>query len=386
VNRARRASRGAGPALLLLALNNLFVGGMVGLERTVLPLPAPGAEPSAFVAASAALVIGFGASKALLNLLVGPLADRFGRRRVLLAGWLLGAPVPLLLAVGRGDPLGVLSANLLLGANQGLAWSMTLNMMIDLVPAGRRGLIAGLNEFSGYMGLALLALLSGLLAGASADGHGLEGRLPDPFELGYLLVGLGLSSALLLPETKAGATVGRAAWVPGIGVAGLLGAAINLKDGLVWLALPLLLGARGFGPAEIAIVTALYPALWAAGQLLFGAASDRLGRRSLISAGMLVQGLGLLVLAAGDGYQAALSSAALLGLGTGMAYPTLIAYVSDRSPPELRATALGAYRFFRDGGYVLGALLLLSGAPLLAAGFALGLLLAALAALAWVAL
>jgi MFS family permease len=369
-----------GHALLLLAVNNLFVGGMVGLERTVLPLPSAEAGNAAVFAALPALVIGFGITKAVLNLLVGALADRLGRRRVLLAGWLLAAPIPLLLSAGGGEPLAVMIANVLLGANQALAWSMTLNMMIDLAPARSRGVTAGLNEFSGYAGVSLLALLTGLVAGAQAPWLG--GWRPGPFELGYLLVALGLASALAAPETGGG---GRAPlrWVAGVGLPSLLGMATNLKDGLVWLALPLMLAGRGFEPAGIGVVTALYPGLWAAGQLVFGAASDRIGRRAPIALGMLLQGAGLVTLALATSYGTALLSATLLGLGTGMAYPTLLAFVSDQAAPEQRATALGIYRFFRDGGYALGAGVLLLGVPLAGGALAVGLGTIALALFAW---
>ncbi|MEX2541775.1 MAG: MFS transporter [Trueperaceae bacterium] len=393
VQPAIRASWSWRRTFVLLAVNNLFVGGMVGLERTVLPLPADGAGTSALLAAVPALVIGFGASKALLNLLVGGLADRFGRRRVLLAGWLLAAPIPWLLAGGESGALSVTLANILLGANQGLAWSMTLNMMIDLAPARSRGLTAGINEFSGYSGVALLALLTGLVAGgagAGAAGGAGAGAFPwfgpwppDPFALGYLLVAVGLASALLVPETRPASTAVAVRWEPGVGLPGLLGAATNLKDGLVWLALPLLMAGRGFDLAQTGVVTALYPGIWAAGQLLFGAVSDRVGRRELIAFGLLLQGAGLLTLGSVHDYRGALLSATLLGLGTGMAYPTLLAYVSDRAAPERRATALGIYRFFRDGGYVLGAGILLFGVPLAGAAMTVGAMMAMLAVIAW---
>lgn len=369
--------------LLLLSLNNLFVGGMVGLERTVLPL-APADPTENLVAVLPMLVIGFGTTKAILNLVVGALADRIGRRNLLLAGWLLAAPIPLLLGGGTGGSVAALpavGANLLLGAHQALAWSMTLNMMMDLAPSRSRGFVAGLNEFAGYGGVALLALLTGLLAGDRLS-------LPTtflglgPFELGYLLVALGLGTALLVPETGRNGSGGRSRWVRGVGLPSLLGSATNLKDGLVWLGLPLLLMERGFGHLQTGLVTALYPGLWAVGQLAFGALSDRIGRRAPVAAGMFLQGAGLLALLPSS-YRSALLAATLLGLGTGLAYPTLIACVSDRASAGTRATALGIYRFFRDGGYVLGAGVLLLTASPADGALLVGTGMVALAAVAW---
>jgi MFS family permease len=352
---------------------------MVGLERSVLPLKvAEGA--GAPLAAVATLVIGFGATKAIFNLLVGPLADRFGRRRVLVAGWVVALPVPLLLAAAGEAAWPVVTANLLLGVNQALAWSMTLNMMIDLVPARRRGITAGLNEFAGYAGVSLLALLSGLLAG----GGSWSGRV---MWLGLGLAALGLLGALSLPETHESAAPSRHRWIGGIGLAGMLGAATNLKDGLVWLALPLLLAERGFTTAQIGLAAGLYPAVWAVGQLAFGELSDRIGRRALISGGVLIQGGGLLVLGLLPGLAWALVAAVIMGLGTSMAYPTLVAHVSAAveggQDSGRRATALGIYRFWRDGGYVLGSAILLSGMPLERTPLLAGTLLVALALIAW---
>lgn len=336
------------PAFWLLALNNLFVGGMVGLERTVLPLLAAEVYGLQAGVAVGAFIASFGLAKALFNLLAGLLADRMGRRGVLILGWLFGLPVPPLLILAPTWDW-VVAANALLGINQALAWSMTVNMMVDLVPPHRRGVAAGVNEFAGYLGVSLLAFLTGLLAST----YGLK---PIPFYLGVGVALAGLGLALAVPETRRPPAPTPSGWVPGVGLPSLLGLLTNLKDGLAWLLLPLLLSARGLSPAEIGGVAGLYPLAWALGQPLFGPLSDRLGRRPLILGGMALQGLGLLLLGV-EPPGAALLAALLLGLGTAMAYPTLIAHVADRAPPEKRATALGQYRFFRDGGYVLGATL-----------------------------
>ena len=326
---------------------------MVGLERTVVPLLGSETFGLGEGAALGALVISFGVSKAVFNLLAGALADRIGRKGVLLAGWVLGLPLPFLLIWAPSWNY-VIAANLLLGMNQALTWSMTVNMMVDLVPPGRRGFAAGINEFSGYLGVSLLAFLTGLLAAA----YDLR---PEPFYLGIGVAVVGLAIAAVVPETASALKPSPFGWVRGVGTPSLLGAATNLKDGLVWLAIPLLLAAREFELAEIGVVAGLYPLVWAAGQLAFGPLSDLWGRSHLIRAGMALQGFGLLALATASGYGLALLTAVLLGLGTGMVYPTLIAAVADRVAAEDRATALGIYRFFRDGGYALGAGVMMAG-------------------------
>jgi len=342
------ARGGAVPsAFWLLALINLLVGGMVGLERTVVPLLGRDEFGLAQGGALAAFVISFGLAKALFNLVAGVWADRFGRRRVLLAGWALGLPVPLLL-IWAPSWSWVIAANVLLGVNQALTWSMTVNMMVDLVPPARRGFAAGVNEFAGYLGVSLAAFLTGLLAAA----YGLR---PEPFYLGIGVAVLGLALSLRVPETAASVGSSPLRWVRGVGVPSLLGAATNLKDGLVWLSLPLMMSARGFDLVQVGTVAGLYPLVWAVGQIVFGPLSDRFGRRRLVLPGMLLQAAGLVLLAASASLPGLLVAAVVLGLGTGMVYPTLIALVADRVPVADRATALGVYRFFRDGGYALGA-------------------------------
>ena len=339
---------GAGRAFWLLALANLFVGSMVGLERTVLPLLAREDFGLRAGAAIGGFIVAFSVAKAVVNLLAGAAADRLGRRRVLLLGWLVSLPVPVLLAWAPTWNVVVL-ANVLLGVGQALTWSMTVNMMVDLMPPHRRGFAAGINEFAGYAGLSASAFLTGLIAGQA-------GLRPWPFVLGLGLAALGLAVSLTTRETGPAGPAPALRWVRGVELPSLLGLATNLKDGLVWLSLPLLLAGRELDVAQIGAVAGLYPLVWAAGQPLFGPLSDRAGRRPLIAAGTLLQGAGLLALAQADGFALALAAAALLGLGTGMVYPVLIAAVADRVPATERATALGVYRFFRDGGYALGAL------------------------------
>lgn len=333
----------------LLAVINMCVGGMVGLERTVVPLLGEAAFGLTAGVAVAGFIVSFSLSKALFNLLAGILADRLGRKQVLLVGWLLGLPVPLLL-IWAPTWGWVIAANVLLGINQALTWSMTVNMMIDIMPAQRRGFAAGINEFAGYLGVSTLAWLTGLVAAAY--------RLrPEPFYLGVLVSFVGLGLALLIPETMTKTRVAPLRWVRGVGVPSMLGTATNLKDGLVWLALPLLLAGRGLSVADIGLVGGVYPLVWAVGQPFFGPLSDRIGRRPLITAGMALQGSGLIVLMVLPTFLWALVAAVLLGLGTALAYPTLIASVADRVPAAERATALGIYRFFRDAGYALGAII-----------------------------
>jgi len=332
----------------MLALINLFVGSMVGLERTVLPLLADQVFNLEAGTAVAGFIVAFALAKAFVNLLAGAAADRLGRRRVLILGWWVSLPIPLLLAWSN-DWNVIIFANILLGVGQALTWSMTVNMMVDLMPPHRRGFAAGINEFAGYGGVALAALATGLIASE-------VGLRPWPFLLGIAAVLLGLYLSISIRETSPATRPPPLRWVGGVGLPSLLGAATNLKDGLVWLSLPLLLSGRGFNLAEIGVVAGIYPLFWAFGQPLFGPWSDRIGRRALIAGGMALQGIGLLLLITLPSYSAALMAAAILGVGTAMVYPVLIAAVADRVPAAERATALGIYRFFRDSGYAIGAI------------------------------
>ena len=349
----------------LLVLLNAFVGGMVGLERTVLPLIAAAEFGLASKTAIVAFIATFGVSKALVNFVAGDWGDRFTRRRVLVLGWALALPVPLIL-LWANSWWWVLGANVLLGVNQGLAWSMTVVMKIDLADAGERGLATGLNEFAGYGGLALVALLTGLVASR----YGLR---PEPFSLGLALAGLGLGLSLLVKDTTAHAERARETGEPGeapslaavfrrtsigdatLSAASLGGLATNLKDGMLWGLLPLFLAAAGLGVDRTGVV-ATYPAVWGVSQLAFGPLSDRLGRKALIVPGLAAQALGVAGFLWATGYVGYLVAAVLTGLGTGMVYPTFLALVSDVAEASWRSSALGIYRFWRDLGYAVGAL------------------------------
>ena len=352
---------------LLVAVNAL-VGGMIGQERTVLPLLAERTfELTAFSAATT-FVVAFGATKALTNLVTGALTDRVGRRPVLVAGWLVGVPVPFLLMWAPGWGW-VIFANVLLGVNQGMTWSMTVIMKIDLVGPTRRGLALGLNEAAGYGAVALTALITGEIAAA----HGLR---PEPFYLGIAFAALGLGlSAVFVRETRHHVAMEAATTATGpddarfravfaqtswtnrslsaVCQAGLVN---NAVDGLAWGILPLLFASEGLSVGRIGALAAVYPGVWCVGQLFTGAWSDRVGRKPLIVAGMLIQGAALAGMAGSTGFRPWALGAVLIGLGTALVYPTLLAAVGDAAHPAWRATAVGVYRLWRDAGYVVGGL------------------------------
>jgi MFS family permease len=356
----------AGQFGLLVALTAL-VGAMVGLERSVLPLVGEQDFGRRSTTAILAFVVAFGAAKALTNLAAGALADHFGRKRLLVAGWLIALPVPLLIGLAPSWWF-VVAANVLLGVNQGLAWSMTVVMKIDLAGPRRRGLALGFNEAAGYLGVAAAAFASGVLAATFAP------RMVVWVGAALVaFVGL-IVSVSLVRDTGAHVdleqgdatdpTVGfRAAFAetsfrdPVLRACSQAGLVNNLNDALAWGLAPLYLAAQGASVREIAAVAAVYPVVWGAGQLATGWLSDHTGRKPLITGGMLVQAAGLALLVAGGGsFSPSFAAAALLGIGTAMVYPTLIAAVSDATEPRERARAVGVYRFWRDVGFVLGAL------------------------------
>ena len=357
-----RANRGQ---FSLLVLVNAFVGAMVGLERTVVPLLARAEFGLASASAVLSFVASFGLVKALTNLLAGWLSDRYGRRRVLLAGWLFGLPVPFLV-IWAPDWSWIVAANILLGINQGLAWSTTVIMKIDLVGPRQRGLAMGINEFAGYLAVALAALATGYIA----RGYGLR---PEPFYLGIACAAAGLALSLLfVRETRDHVTLeaGRerrlptaravfsASWRdPGLGAASQAGLVNNLNDGVAWGLFPLFFAAAGLDPGRIGLLAFIYPATWAVAQLGTGALSDRRGRKGLIVAGMLVQAGALAAIAVEHAFWPWAVASAVLGLGTAMVYPTLLAAVADLTTPGWRGSAVGTYRCWRDSGYVVGALL-----------------------------
>ena len=356
----------------LLVAVTAFVGAMVGLERSTLPLVGREDFQLGSSAAVLSFIVAVGLAKSLTNLGAGALAQRAGRRRLLISGWVIALPVPLLIAVAPSWGW-IVAANVLLGVNQGLAWSMTVVMKIDLVGLERRGFALGLNESAGYGGVALAAGVSGWLASdvAARDVLVVAGALTA-------LLGL-LLSVLFVRDTAGHVSVeqerdhaaqdrqaprlrdafARASYrEPALRSASQAGLVNNLNDALAWGLVPLFLAANGAGASQIGLVAALYPAVWGLGQIATGHWSDHAGRKPLIVAGMLVQAaaLGLLALSGGEVVTAA-AAAVLLGVGTALVYPTLIAAISDAVTPVARAPIVGVYRFWRDMGYVFGGLI-----------------------------
>jgi MFS family permease len=356
------------PQFTLLVLINAFVGGIVGIERTVVPLIGSEDFGLASTTLVTSFIVSFGVVKALANLISGQLADRWGRKRVLVLGWLLGLPVPFLIIAAPSWGW-IVAANALLGVSQGLAWSMTVIMKVDLVGPRSRGLAVGLNEFAGYLALGLTALATGYLAAR----YGLR---PAPIYLGviYAVAGLALS-VLLVRDTRAHVALESAhapAGEPAIGfrdvfmlasfrdrslfAASQAGLVNNLNDGMSWGIFPLFFASFGLGVERIGLLKAVYPVVWGILQLVTGPLSDRWGRKGLIVWGMWVQSAGLLLTAASRDMTGWLPGSLLLGVGTAMVYPSLIAAVSDASHPAWRARSLSVYRFWRDLGYAIGAL------------------------------
>jgi MFS family permease len=359
----------------LLVLVNAFVGAMVGLERTVLPLLAEVEFGLASRSAVLSFIVTFGFVKAGTNFFAGRLCDVYGRKRVLLVGWLFAIPVPLLVMWAPSWGW-IVFANVLLGINQGLAWSTTVIMKIDLVGPRQRGLAMGLNEFAGYVAVALAALGTGWIAQA----YGLR---PEPFYLGIAFVAAGLALSILFvrettghvaletgshrPHPGTGGTTSApgtreifalASWRhPALFGASQAGLVTNLKDGLAWGLFPLYFAAGGLSVGEIGTLAFIYPALWGLLQLWTGRLSDRFGRKRLITAGMAVQGVAVLLIGVIEGFWPWFLASALLGLGTALVYPTLLAAVADVAHPSWRGSAVGVYRLWRDSGYAFGALL-----------------------------
>jgi len=371
----------------LLVIINAFVGGMVGLERSIVPLLGHQVFGLASTTAVLSFIVSFGVVKALANLFAGRLSDRIGRKGVLVAGWLVGLPVPLLIIFAPAWGW-VVFANVLLGINQGLCWSTTVIMKIDLVGPARRGLAMGLNEAAGYGAVSLAAIAAGYLAATYA-------LRPQPFLLGigFALAGLLLSlffvreshgharhEATLLahsagrPEGSARSALVATSDQPtsptfkdiflltswknptlfGVSQAGLVN---NLNDGLAWGVFPLFFAAGGLSIAQIGLLAGIYPGVWGTAQLLTGALSDRLGRKGMIAGGMMLQGIAIGLIPFTQGFVWWAVDLILLGLGTALVYPTLLAAVSDVAHPAWRASAVGVYRLWRDSGYAVGALL-----------------------------
>lgn len=352
---------------LLVAVNAL-VGGMLGQERTILPLLATDVFGLTSYTAAFTYILAFGLAKAAANYLAGTWCERYGRKPVLVAGWLVAVPVPLLL-IWAPQWWIVVAANVLLGISQGLTWSATVIMKIDLVGPSQRGLAMGLNESAGYVAVALTALLTGYIAART-------GLRPEPFLLGVAYAGLGLGlSTTAVRETRDHAVYessvsqgttslsDREVFVqtslrePALSSASQAGLVNNLNDGLAWGLFPVLFVSAGLSLGQISVLVATYPAVWGVGQLVTGALSDHWGRKHLITAGMLLQALALAIIAAADTFRLWAAAAVVLGAGTAMVYPTLLATVGDVAHPGWRARAVGVYRLWRDLGFAVGALL-----------------------------
>ncbi len=366
----------------LLVLINVFVGMMVGLERTVVPLIGEQEFGLTSKTAIVSFIVSFGVTKALCNFFAARISETWGRKRVLVLGWLLGLPVPFIIIwADRWFWFDV--ANVLLGINQALAWSMTVIMKVDLVGPKRRGLALGLNEFAGYLAVGFTAWITGYIASIYT-------LRPHPFYLGIGVAFAGLIFSLFFaketrghallearlhaPPATAVATTGNpsstgrkpslreifalASWknraLFSCSQAGLVN---NLNDGMSWGIYPLFFASYGLGVAPIGVIKAVYPASWGILQVLTGPLSDRLGRKWLIAGGMIVQAGGIWLTVLVPTYPAWLVGALIQGLGTAMVYPTLLAAISDVAHPEWRATAMGTYRLWRDLGYAVGALL-----------------------------
>lgn len=353
--------------IALLVAINAFVGGMIGMERSIVPLLGEAEFGISSKTAVVSFIATFGLAKAITNLFAGTLSDRLTRRKVLIAGWLLGVPVPLML-IWAPNWGWVIGANLLLGVNQGLAWSMTVNMKMDMAGPKQRGLVLGLNEAAGYVAVAVVAYLTGVIA----EQYGLR---PEPFYLGIALAAGWLALTALVRDTRPfvamesdghpsgppppslARSFADVTWRnPRLYGASQAGFVNNLNDGLAWGILPLFFFSRGLDLGQIGILAAAYPFVWGVLQLGTGWASDTVGRKPAIVGGLLLQAGAIAMIAIAGSFSSWLVAVALLGVGTALVYPTLIAAIGDEVHPEERATSVGVYRFWRDGGFVAGAL------------------------------
>lgn len=352
------------PQFLLLVLVNAFVGAMVGLERSILPQIAEVEFGMVVKTAILSFIIVFGISKALTNYFMGRLANHYERKTLLVAGWLFAIPVPFLLFYAQSWSW-ILWANVFLGINQGLAWSSTIIMKIDLVGPKNRGLAMGINESAGYLAVGIMAFLSAYIATE-------YGLYPYPFYIAFGLVILGLfTSILFVKDTRSFAALeSKSSSLPklksvfkemtisnsNLSSITLAGLANNLNDGMMWGLLPLFLYSLSFSIAEIGILAAIYPTVWGLGQLFTGALGDKYSKKNLLVLGMLIQAIGIFIIANTISYQSIFIAAVLLGIGTALVYPIFLAAIADYTHPEQRAECIGVYRLWRDLGYAIGAL------------------------------
>lgn len=349
----------------ILVIVNGFVGGMIGLERTILPHLAE--EEFGLVAKSAILsfIIVFGFTKAITNYFAGTLANKTGRRNLLIYGWIIALPVPFIL-IFAGSWSWIIAANILLGINQGLTWSSTVVMKIDLVGEKNRGFAMGLNEFAGYLAVALVALLSGYIAST----YGLR---PYPFLIGIVLSVLGLLASIFLVkdtrkfvalESKTSTlkplkniffdTTFRHPNLSSVSQAGLIN---NLNDGMIWGLLPILLATKGYNLAQIGMMVFIYPAVWGTGQLFTGKLADLICKKKLLFWGMLLQGIAIVLMVYATSQMHFIMISVVLGLGTAVVYPAFLAAIADDTNPDQRAESIGIFRLWRDSGYAFGAIL-----------------------------
>lgn len=349
----------------ILVLVNAFVGGMVGLERTIIPEFAEITFGIASKTAILSFIVAFGITKAISNYFTGKLANKIGRRNLLLVGWVIALPIPFIL-MNAPSWNWIIFANILLGINQGLAWSSTVVMKIDLVGEKDRGLAMGINEFAGYLSVGVVAYFTGVIA----QNYGIS---PFPFYLGIVISILGfLTTLLFVKDTRAFVnkeqsgthtvqlsnvfteTTLKNKTLSSVTQAGLVN---NLNDGMIWGLLPILLFSLSYNSKEVGIIAAVYPAVWGIGQLFTGKMADIFSKKKMLFYGMLLQGLAILLIPVLSGYYELIGIAAILGFGTALVYPTFLSAIADATNPWQRAESIGVFRLWRDLGYAIGAIL-----------------------------
>jgi MFS family permease len=349
----------------ILVIVNAFVGGMVGLERSIFPQFASTKFGIVSTTAILSFIIVFGVSKAISNYFTGRLANRFGRKNLLIAGWVLALPIPFMLIYANSWTIVVLS-NILLGIHQGLTWSSTVVMKIDLVGQKDRGLAMGLNEFAGYLAVGLMALLTGYVA----NNYGVS---PYPFYLGFVVALIGLLLTIFFVkettqfmkleqvESKA-KNLKNIFWEttyknPTLGSVTQAGLVNNLNDGMIWGLLPILLVSLHYSNAEIGVIASIYPTVWGVSQLVTGKLSDTLSKKRMLFWGMFLQGITIVTLPFLSGLWWLSILSALLGIGTAMVYPTFLSTIAEATQPGQRAESIGTFRLWRDLGYAIGAII-----------------------------